>query len=663
MALGQSLSNDSLLAVIRENKQDRGEARALNALAASLARTDVSRAIGYLRQDVALCTRIGDTAYLTRAYNQLVTCHLHSGRRDSAEYYLSLLKGIADRSVSAEVRTDYHAAAGLFYKIEGNYKAALPYLLASLDDARALTAKDPSTNNKTFLAGQYLNIGNTYTVMADYRKALTYHLQSLHRFEEVGNKQGISYCYQGIGGDFLSLGQLSQARDYTKKAIALKTEMKDQRGIGTALKQQGSIFRGGKQWDSTLFYYFQALKVFQGMNLKVEEADLDFDIGNVYGDKADLPNARIYLNNSKAVDRDMGDSTRYNTAEAALLSLQGRVDRQQQDELRLMSSLKASVESGDREMQLANYQYLSDHYAGVRQYDKALYYARKYYAMHDSVQGRDVQVQIQKLETQYNVAKKEQEIRLLRQDQQVTRLVLQRDKVLLYGAVLVLVLLVAVGFLIFNRHRAVSNARRTIEMEKMRNTIARDLHDDIGSTLTSINVLSKVALEPQEDGFVRSSLQKIKDRSGAIMEKMDDIVWAINPQHDTMEELLSRMKEFAAELLEPANIDYRFEEKGDLTAMKLDVRRRKELYLLFKEAVNNAMKYSGCRTITIRLEQEHGGLRMEIGDDGAGFDEGAVRCGNGLNNMRERAASMEGRLVIDSAAGRGTRIILTAALP
>lgn len=660
---GQPLSTDSLLAVIRENKQDKAEARALNSLAAGLARTDIPRAIAYLHQDVALCTKTGDTAYLTRAYNQLVTCHLHSGRRDSAGYYLSLLKRMAEESSSVDARTDFHAAAGLFYKIEGNYRAALPYLVASLDDARALAVKDPSMGNRTYLAGQYLNIGNTYTVMADYRKALTYHLQSLHRFEEVANKQGISYCYQGIGGDFLSLGQLSQATEYTRKAIALKTEMKDQRGIGTALKQQGSIFRGAKQWDSALAYYFQALKVFQGMNLKVEEADLDFDIGNVYGDKADVVNARTFLNNSKAVDREMGDSTRYQTAEAALLSLEGRVGRQQQDELRLMSSLKASVESGDREMQLANLQYLSEYYAGVRQYDKALYYTRKYYEMHDSLQGRDVQLQLHKLESQYNVEKKEQEIKLLKEDQQVTRLVLQRDKVLLYGAMVVLGLLVLVGFLMFNRHRVVSNARRIIEMEKMRNTIARDLHDDIGSTLTSINVLSKVALEPSDEGFVRSSLQKIKDRSGAIMEKMDDIVWAINPQHDTMEELLSRMKEFAAELLEPANIDYRFEEKGNLVAMKLDVRRRKELYLLFKEAVNNAMKYSGCHLIVIRLEQEHGSLRMEIVDDGTGFDEGAVRGGNGLNNMRERAATMEGRIVIDSAAGRGTRIVLTAALP
>jgi signal transduction histidine kinase len=202
-----------------------------------------------------------------------------------------------------------------------------------------------------------------------------------------------------------------------------------------------------------------------------------------------------------------------------------------------------------------------------------------------------------------------------------------------------------------------------VEMEKMRNSIARDLHDDIGSTLTSINILSKVALEPQEDGFMESSLRKIKDRSSAIMERMDDIVWAINPRNDTMEQLLVRMKEFAAELLEPLNIRYRFEENGNLAGLKLDVRRRRDLYLLFKEAVNNAAKYSGCLNLVIHVEEQRGGLRMEIIDDGKGFAEETVVRGNGLSNMRDRAAAMYGRILIDSAPGRGTKIVLDADVP
>ena len=96
--------------------------------------------------------------------------------------------------------------------------------------------------------------------------------------------------------------------------------------------------------------------------------------------------------------------------------------------------------------------------------------------------------------------------------------------------------------------------------------------------------------------------------------------------------------------------------------MRLDVRRRRDLYLLFKEAVNNAAKYSQCSNLTMRLRQEGGSLQMEIIDDGKGFAEADVSRGNGLNNMRERAAAMAGKIWIDSGIGRGTRIVLDAAL-
>jgi two-component system sensor histidine kinase UhpB len=96
--------------------------------------------------------------------------------------------------------------------------------------------------------------------------------------------------------------------------------------------------------------------------------------------------------------------------------------------------------------------------------------------------------------------------------------------------------------------------------------------------------------------------------------------------------------------------------------LKLDVRRRRDLYLLFKEAVNNAAKYSQCVNLTIRLRQEGDSLQMEISDDGKGFAESEVVRGNGLNNMRERAAGMAGKIAIQSALGRGTKIVLDAVL-
>ena len=668
---GQEFSRDSLLAIVQKHTQDAEEAKVLNQLAGTYRLTDIPRSLAYLYEAIALCRRINDTLHLTRAYNGIATTKAHIGSRDSAIYYLSLLQKLAEtRGTPDEVKADYHQCAGTIYELWGQYKTALPFRLAALDDAVAMTHRaTPPQFSKTFAAGQYLNVGNTYNAMDDYRNALKYYLEALKLFEESGVERGIAYTYQGIGEAFSKLGQYDKSFDYTYKSLALKRKLNDPRGIGNALKQLGTNFRYMGKLDSAIVYYAQALKVFQTQKLKLEEAAIEYDIGGVYGDKHDFASAQLHLTNSITIAGEAGDSMRLKAATAALVGVRSELQGEQRDEAKLMSSLQASIEERDRQGVLSNYQYLAGHYERAKRYDKALEYARRYYTSNDSLQRSEVQMQLSRMEAQYNMNKKEQEITLLKKDQELTRLEVQRQKAIVekqkafqWGAVVLVCLLVAIGILIFNRNRVVNNVRRMVEMEKMRNHIARDLHDDIGSTLTSINVLSKVALEPQADGFRESSLQKIKDRSGAIMERMDDIVWAINPQNDTMEQLLMRMKEFAAELLEPLNIRYRFEEEGDLGAGRLDVRRRRDLYLLFKEAVNNAAKYSQCANLTIRVRQERGTLQMEISDDGKGFAEAEVSRGNGLNNMRERAAAMAGKIWIDSAVGRGTRIVLDAAV-
>jgi two-component system sensor histidine kinase UhpB len=477
-------------------------------------------------------------------------------------------------------------------------------------------------------------------------------------FEEVNNKRGISFSYQNIGGDFLQLAQYKQARDYTEKAILIKTELGDQRGIATSLKQTGDVEKGLKDYDSTLYYYAEALKIYQAVKLTGEEANVCYDIGQVYTAKKDPANARLYYHQSKALALQNGDSSRVVAVDAALIDLQSSLQKEQRVEKRLMSTLQSSIESGDKSSELLNYKYLADHYAEMHQTDKAIEYTNRYYGISDSLTNIDVQTQMKRLEQQYNLDKKEQEIVLLRKDQQLTHLSLQKQKAFQLGALGFLLLLILIAVLVVNRYRILHKIRRAVEMEKMRNGIARDLHDDIGSTLTSINVLSNVALLPQEkeEATMRANMQKISDRSSAIMESMGDIVWAINPQNDTMEQLLFRMKEFAVEILEPLNIHYHFDEEGDFSAVKLDIRKRKDFYLLFKEALNNAAKYSHCRNIQIRFIQRQQKLLMEIIDDGTGFVEKEVRNGNGLSNMRERAASMAGEIRIDPQVGKGTRI-------
>lgn len=199
--------------------------------------------------------------------------------------------------------------------------------------------------------------------------------------------------------------------------------------------------------------------------------------------------------------------------------------------------------------------------------------------------------------------------------------------------------------------------------EKLRSKIARDLHDEMGSTLTSINIISKVAMaQTGNDDILTAHLEKIKNNSAKMMDSMSDMVWAINPANDTFEKVALRMKEFAAEILEPAGISYYFREVGEMDKIILNPGQRKDVYLVFKEVLNNAVKYSHATEVDILLQKEDEVVVMNVVDNGNGFDINDHKQGNGLKNMHSRARQLNAELVIHSVKGTGTSILLKVPL-
>lgn len=203
-----------------------------------------------------------------------------------------------------------------------------------------------------------------------------------------------------------------------------------------------------------------------------------------------------------------------------------------------------------------------------------------------------------------------------------------------------------------------------LTLEQVRHGIARDLHDDMGSTLSSISILSQLAGQHHQYGNsqqVTNLLTQIGESSGRMLDSMDDIVWAINPAHDSMEAVTVRMRIFASEVLEARGIDFTFTVSPEVLNLRLDMRARREFYLLFKEAVNNLAKYAECDQVDIDLSIQHRTLVLYVADNGIGFDPSAPARGggNGLTNMRSRAAAIGAKITFDTAPGQGTRVTLS----
>ncbi|RPD48913.1 hypothetical protein DRJ53_09645 [Paracnuella aquatica] len=199
---------------------------------------------------------------------------------------------------------------------------------------------------------------------------------------------------------------------------------------------------------------------------------------------------------------------------------------------------------------------------------------------------------------------------------------------------------------------------RLLAVEKLRNRVARDLHDDMGSTLSTINILSSMAKTKMSTDAVKTTeyLSKISDNSQRMMEAMDDIVWSIKPSNDSMQRITARMREFATNVLEAKDIELQFSVSEEVHDVKLNMEARRDLFLVFKEAVNNAAKYSKADQVSVCVELHKRALVLTVQDNGRGFDVASADGGNGLGNMQKRADAMNGRVRIVSQPGEGTKV-------
>ncbi|HJZ98777.1 MAG TPA: two-component regulator propeller domain-containing protein [Candidatus Solibacter sp.] len=200
---------------------------------------------------------------------------------------------------------------------------------------------------------------------------------------------------------------------------------------------------------------------------------------------------------------------------------------------------------------------------------------------------------------------------------------------------------------------------RLLELERIRTRIATDLHDDIGSSLSQIAILSEVAnrhVDPANPGL-GEPLTDIADISRELVDSMSDIVWAIDPERDHLGDLVHRMRRFASDVLSPQDIHLVFQSPAEPQELQMGADLRRQIFLIFKEAVHNTLRHSGATEIRIDFQLERGWLNLTVADNGAGFDVARDHEGHGLRSMRERAHSLGGGLEIISSP-RGTGVVL-----
>ncbi|HEY4415870.1 MAG TPA: two-component regulator propeller domain-containing protein [Verrucomicrobiae bacterium] len=214
--------------------------------------------------------------------------------------------------------------------------------------------------------------------------------------------------------------------------------------------------------------------------------------------------------------------------------------------------------------------------------------------------------------------------------------------------------------------RKLEQVERQREMERERTRIAQDLHDDLGTSLTQISMLSALANRDQTPpAEAKELVQQVRSRAREMVTALDEIVWAVNPKNDSLLELINYLGYFAEEFFRPTSLRCQLDIPDFLPdGQSLSTETRHHLFLAFKEALNNVVRHSGASHVWVRVVADGHAITIFIKDDGHGLgtpDEAARRHGNGLNNMRQRLEQIGGRVEWQSAPGEGT--VVTFRLP
>jgi len=605
----QTGNADSLLKELVTAKDDTNKVNLLRNIGVTYSNQDPRKAIDYWKQGVALAYKLGYIKGLARNYINIGTGYSYLSKMDSVIMYadsgIKYSKIIGDPDRLALVYLN--KADG--YRNLGNFTAAL----LNCDTASVYANK---TGNTDRLARIYDIIATIYLDQKQYHAALGIYKKALEMYAKDGNEIMKGQLYDDVGMLYLQMGKQDSALDYYKMAVAIGERQQDYKNLSGFYCSMGNLLAIKGAYNEAALYVNKALHY-------ATSQDNDNQLASVYSLLGE-----IYYKQERFADAA-------NACEAAYKYSLGEVIIQQQ-------ALAASLAE--------IYNKLGDH-------KKAFKYLSISNTLKDSITKEKYNEQVAGLQSSFEVKEKDKEILLLSKDKELQHQKLFRQRSLFAGAAALLVLVLLGVALLLNR----SKLKQRMKELELRNQIAADLHDEVCSSLSSIHMLSQMANSNVENGSQKNILDRVSTNAKETMERMSDIVWMIKPGETEAGSLTHRMERFAQEICSGKNIVLQMR-VDDIEKLKLSMDQRKNIYLIFKEAMNNAVKYSGTENIDVQLSVQNKQLVLIIKDYGKGFDISKSSRGNGLDNMKNRAKELGCEFIVNTRINEGTEIKIQSAV-
>ncbi|MBL7751432.1 MAG: tetratricopeptide repeat protein [Chitinophagaceae bacterium] len=630
-----------------------------------------------------LAGQLKDTSLIISARNRMGVYLLEQGRtNEAADFFLTSLDLKLEKEQSIKTAEVYSNLGSVYmalskkdqamewfvkslklYEKLGNDRglgetysniSSLYYLMSRIDDAIAYQKQSifhrSRQNDIQGLIIPNINIGQLYILKDSSELALRHLRQAVEYAEKVKLPPLRAAAYSGMSTFYIKSRQFGPALEWQDKAIALFEETDNKPMLSRMYVSAGNLASAMGDSASAIRYYGRGLDFSLVLGNKENIANVYEKMSNFYLARQDHLKAYQHYK-SYTLYRD-------SIALASSLSNIERIKIQYETEKKDNEIQRLAADQRIQQLQIEKQNALI---AG-----NLLEASRKQNEIELLSQSRELQElrinqQDEQLEKQILLAKtKEQQLQLAETEKQLQNRKLKESETLRNFILVGVGLLALLGYFLFNRYQLKRKIQQQEALLAVRENIAKDLHDEIGSTLTSIKILSEVSERNIHTDQAKTSsfIKKITEQSAAAQQGISDIVWAVKPENDKLENMVIRMREYVAQTLESRNIQTLIEIDEEVLHQRLSMSQRRDFFLIFKEAINNIAKYAEANLVTIHLRGREQGLGMRISDNGKGFDLQAARSSNGLKNMHTRAESLHGRVEIKSQSGQGTVVDL-----
>lgn len=512
------------------------------------------------------------------------------------------------------------------------------------------------------------NLALSLDDQGQYKEALKVYFELLTYYKAKGDSVSAAGMLNDIGNIYIKTKNYKEAFDYQLEALRFINPYPDgEQTKGNILNSIGYIYDEKKQQDSAIYYYEQALVIKRNagglvsMNNTLNNLCTCIDY-KAFPEKSitcvtELLSTQIALGDAKGIIRSyINLSVTYNSLGACEKAV---------DNLKQASTYTSTID--DLPLLTELYKTYSQALYGCGDYKKAYEIREQFENYNDSLLNLGKQEALLELNEKYASKQKEEQIKLLNVQQKSDQLLIQKQQRTLWIIILAVTLSTILSYFLFYRFKENQKRKRENDLLKQREEdrlrIARDMHDEIGSGLTRVTMRSQQLGKNIQEGKpadtqFSESLSKISEESRQLSRNIGEIIWALNPKNDNLDSFIAYLRNYVYDYLEEAELECILHFPEELAAVPIAPDKRRDAFLIVKEALNNIMKHAKATRVTVELSCNNGELKIDISDNGCGIDQQKQSEGNGLLNMQKRCEGSGGSFTLQSEVEKGTHLLI-----